>query len=203
MSLDIFWFLPTSGDTRYLGTSDSGRPATNAYMRQIAVTAEQLGYDGLLIPTGASCLDPWVTAASLVPVTQRIKLLVENVWATFLISPFDMARFIDEIGSPWVQVHFDVGNIIHYGWPEQWIRILGHRIQTLHIKEYSTKLRDEKGAGAGFGVKFLEGTNNWPAIMAALDKIGYSGWGIAEQGGGGSPEGLKDLSDRMTKIFAS
>ena len=76
MSLDIFWFLPTSGDTRYLGKSSSGRPATNEYMRQIAVTAESLGYDGLLIPTGASCLDPWVTAASLVPVTSRIKLLV-------------------------------------------------------------------------------------------------------------------------------
>lgn len=76
MSLDIFWFLPTSGDTRYLGKSDFGRQATNAYMRQIAVTADQLGYDGLLIPTGASCLDPWVTAASLIPVTQRIKLLV-------------------------------------------------------------------------------------------------------------------------------
>lgn len=76
MSLDIFWFLPTSGDTRYLGKSDFGRPATNDYMRQIAITAESLGYDGLLIPTGSSCLDPWVTAASLVPVTQRIKLLV-------------------------------------------------------------------------------------------------------------------------------
>ncbi|MCC6074035.1 FMNH2-dependent alkanesulfonate monooxygenase [Pseudomonas sp. GCM10022188] len=76
MSLDIFWFLPTSGDTRYLGKSSSGRPATNEYMRQIAVTAESLGYDGLLIPTGSSCLDPWVTAASLVPVTSRIKLLV-------------------------------------------------------------------------------------------------------------------------------
>lgn len=76
MSLDIFWFLPTSGDTRYLGKSDFGRPATNDYMRQIAVTAENLGYDGLLIPTGSSCLDPWVTAASLIPVTQRIKLLV-------------------------------------------------------------------------------------------------------------------------------
>lgn len=76
MSLDIFWFLPTSGDTRYLGKSSSGRPATNEYMRQIAVAAENLGYDGLLIPTGSSCLDPWVTAASLVPVTQRIKLLV-------------------------------------------------------------------------------------------------------------------------------
>ncbi|GKT22845.1 FMNH2-dependent alkanesulfonate monooxygenase [Acidovorax sp. SUPP3334] len=73
---DIFWFLPTSGDTRYLGTSDFGRAPTNAYLRQIAVTSEQLGYDGLLIPTGSSCLDPWVTAASLVPVTQRIQLLV-------------------------------------------------------------------------------------------------------------------------------
>lgn len=76
MSLDIFWFLPTSGDTRYLGHSASARPATNEYIRQIAVTAESLGYDGLLIPTGSSCLDPWVTAASLAAVTHRIKLLV-------------------------------------------------------------------------------------------------------------------------------
>lgn len=90
MSLDIFWFLPTSGDTRYLGTSDFGRPATNAYMRQIAETAERLGYDGLLIPTGASCLDPWVTAASLVPVTQRIKLLV--ALRTSLGNPTASAR---------------------------------------------------------------------------------------------------------------
>lgn len=75
MSLDVFWFLPTSGDTRYLGKG-SGRPATNAYLQQIAVAAEHHGYDGLLIPTGSSCLDPWVVASSLVPVTQRIKLLV-------------------------------------------------------------------------------------------------------------------------------
>ena len=76
MSLDIFWFLPTAGDTRYLGKSDFGRAPTNDYLRQIAVTAENLGYDGLLIPTGSSCLDPWVTAASLVQATRRIKLLV-------------------------------------------------------------------------------------------------------------------------------
>ena len=76
MSLEIFWFLPTSGDTRYLGATHTGRPATNSYMRQIATTAEDLGYDGLLIPTGASCLDPWVVASSLVPVTEKIKLLV-------------------------------------------------------------------------------------------------------------------------------
>ncbi|AKC69951.1 FMNH2-dependent alkanesulfonate monooxygenase [Pandoraea oxalativorans] len=90
MNPDIFWFLPTSGDTRYLGKSDFGRPATNAYMRQIAETAERLGYDGLLIPTGSSCLDPWVTAASLVPVTQRIKLLV--ALRTSLGNPTASAR---------------------------------------------------------------------------------------------------------------
>ncbi|MFD1260286.1 FMNH2-dependent alkanesulfonate monooxygenase [Entomomonas asaccharolytica] len=76
MSLDIFWFLPTSGDTRYLGHSSSARAASNDYLRQVAVSAENLGYDGLLIPTGSSCLDPWITAASLVPVTHKIKLLV-------------------------------------------------------------------------------------------------------------------------------
>ncbi|VVE78572.1 FMNH2-dependent alkanesulfonate monooxygenase [Pandoraea sputorum] len=90
MNPDIFWFLPTSGDTRYLGKSDFGRPATNAYMRQIAETAERLGFDGLLIPTGSSCLDPWVTAASLVPVTQRIKLLV--ALRTSLGNPTASAR---------------------------------------------------------------------------------------------------------------
>jgi len=90
MSLDIFWFLPTSGDTRYLGKSDFGRQATNAYLRRIAVTADELGYDGLLIPTGASCLDPWVTAASLAPVTRRIKLLV--ALRTSLGNPTASAR---------------------------------------------------------------------------------------------------------------
>ncbi|MFD4123261.1 FMNH2-dependent alkanesulfonate monooxygenase [Alcaligenes faecalis] len=87
---DIFWFLPTSGDTRYLGKSDFGRAPTNEYLRSIAVTSENLGYDGLLIPTGASCLDPWVVAASLVPVTQRIKLLV--ALRTSLGAPVSSAR---------------------------------------------------------------------------------------------------------------
>lgn len=76
MNFEIFWFLPTSGDTRYLGESKTARAATNQYMSQIAVTAENLGYDGLLIPTGTGCLDPWITAASLAPITKKIKLLV-------------------------------------------------------------------------------------------------------------------------------
>lgn len=76
MSLDIFWFLPTAGDTRYLGKSDTGREVSNAYLRQVAVAADNLGYDGILIPTGSGCVDPWITAATLAPVTHKLKLLV-------------------------------------------------------------------------------------------------------------------------------
>jgi L-ribulose-5-phosphate 3-epimerase len=132
-----------------------------------------------------------------------VKIAIENVWNNFVTKPQQAVDLLDAINSEWVGWHFDIGNVGRYSPAEEWIPVIGKRILKLHIKEYSTKLRDEKGPGAGFSVKFLEGTNNWPAIMAALDKIGFSGWGIAEQGGGGTPEGLKDLSDRMTKIFAS
>ena len=93
-SPDIFWFLPTSGDTRYLGTSDFGRAPTQAYLRDIAVTSERLGYDGLLIPTGASCLDPWVVAASLVGATQRIKLLVALRTSLGMPVPLSLIRML-------------------------------------------------------------------------------------------------------------
>jgi L-ribulose-5-phosphate 3-epimerase len=141
----------------------------------------------------------------VIPLAQELGVVIaiENVWNQFLLSPLESARYVDEFESKFVGWHFDIGNIINYGWPEQWIRILGKRIQQLHIKEYSRKKRDEKGPGAGFSVEFLEGDNDWPAIMKALDEIGYEGWGIAEQGGGSTPEGLKNLSDRMDRIFAS
>jgi L-ribulose-5-phosphate 3-epimerase len=132
-----------------------------------------------------------------------VKIAVENVWNHFLLSPLEAARFIDEFNSKAIGWHFDVGNVVTYGWPEQWVRILGERIQKLHIKEYSRKKRDNEGLWKGFQVAFLEGDNNWPAVMKAIDEIGYHGWGIAEQPGGDSAEGLKTLSDGMTKIFAS
>jgi hexulose-6-phosphate isomerase len=133
----------------------------------------------------------------------QVKIAVENVWNGFLLSPLEAAHYIDEFNSPWIGWHFDVGNVINFGWPEQWVHILGKRIQKLHIKEYSRKKRDKSGPYAGFDVAFLEGDNNWPAVMKALDDVGYNGWGIAEQTGGNTPEGLKDLADRMDKIFAS
>ena len=132
-----------------------------------------------------------------------VKIAIENVWNKFLLSPLEAARYVDEFNSPWVGWHFDIGNIIKDGWPEQWIRVLGKRIQKLHIKEFSRKKMDKEGPGAGFNVEFLEGDNDWPAVMKALDDIGYDTWGIAEQPGAGSPEGLRNLSQRMDRIFAS
>jgi hexulose-6-phosphate isomerase len=141
----------------------------------------------------------------VVPLAEElgVKIAIENVWNQFLLSPLEAARYVDEFKSPAVGWHFDVGNVINYGWPEQWVRILGKRIQKLHIKEFSRKKRDDQGLWSGFNVPFLKGDNNWPEVMKALDEIGYDGWGIAEQGGGDSPEGLKGLAEAMTTIFAS
>lgn len=74
--LDIFWFIPTHGDSRYLGTTEGARQVDLAYLKQVAQAADTLGYEGVLIPTGRSCEDPWVVASSLLPVTERLKFLV-------------------------------------------------------------------------------------------------------------------------------
>ncbi len=74
--MQIFWFIPTHGDSRYLGTAEGARALSHDYVKQVAVAADSLGYEGVLIPTGRSCEDPWVVAASLIPVTQRLKFLV-------------------------------------------------------------------------------------------------------------------------------
>ncbi|RFP09453.1 alkanesulfonate monooxygenase, FMNH(2)-dependent [Duganella sp. BJB488] len=76
MSLNIFWFIPTHGDSRYLGTSKGARPVDADYLRQCAVAADTLGYDGVLLPTGRSCEDAWVVASSLIGATRKLKFLV-------------------------------------------------------------------------------------------------------------------------------
>lgn len=131
-----------------------------------------------------------------------VKIACEDVWNHFLLSPLEAARYVDEFNSPAVGWHFDVGNILNFGWPEQWIRVLGKRIQKFHIKEFSRKKRDNEGLWKGFDVKLLEGDNDWPAVMKAVDDIGYQGWMITEQGGGDSPEGLRDLVERLEKILS-
>ncbi|MCS2172406.1 FMNH2-dependent alkanesulfonate monooxygenase [Scandinavium sp. TWS1a] len=90
MSLNMFWFLPTHGDGHYLGSDDNARPVDHGYLQQIAQTADRLGFTGVLIPTGRSCEDAWLVAASMIPVTQRLKFLV--ALRPSVISPTVAAR---------------------------------------------------------------------------------------------------------------
>jgi len=140
-----------------------------------------------------------------IPVAEKlnVKIAIENVWNNFLLSPLEAARYIDQFGSQAVGAYFDCGNILAYGWPEQWIRILGKRIAKIHIKEYSRKLADSQGRSAGFKAKLGEGDVNWKAVFDALEDTGYNGWASIEMSGGDTPEGLKDLCDRLKLISES
>jgi L-ribulose-5-phosphate 3-epimerase len=141
----------------------------------------------------------------VIPVAEKlkVKIALENVWNNFLISPMEAVSFVDQFKTPYVGWYFDCGNVLVYGWPEQWIRILDKRLAKVHIKEFSRKIADKQGKGAGFGVKLLEGDVNWPAVMKSLDDIGYHGWTTIEQPGGDTKEGLKDLCDRLIKIHTA
>ncbi len=90
MSLNMFWFLPTHGDGHYLGTEERARPVDYGYLQQIAQAADRIGFTGVLIPTGKSCEDAWLVAASMIPVTQRLKFLV--ALRPSVVSPTVAAR---------------------------------------------------------------------------------------------------------------
>jgi hexulose-6-phosphate isomerase len=138
-----------------------------------------------------------------------IGLAIENVWNNFLLSPLEAARYIDELQSPIVGWHFDVGNVMSIGWAEHWIQVLGKRIQKIHIKEFSREKMNNQGLRKGFSVEYLEGDNDWPSVMRALDEIGYEGWCIIEDACGSckaglSPENyLRKISARLDTILAS
>lgn len=100
---------------------------------------------------------------------RRVRIGVENVWNKFLLSPLEMARYLDEIGSPNVRAYFDVGNVLLFGFPEHWIRILRERIVKVHVKDFKTAV----GNGGGF-VPLLAGDVNWAAVRTALQDIGYA-----------------------------
>jgi len=130
-----------------------------------------------------------------------VKIAIENVWNEFLLSPLEAARYIDEFESDMVGAHFDIGNVGRIGYPEQWIRILGKRILKLHVKEFSRAKEDKEGRGKGFGLPLGEpGGIDWPAVVAALKEIGYTGWATAEFGARSRAE-MKDAAERMDKVL--
>jgi L-ribulose-5-phosphate 3-epimerase len=144
--------------------------------------------------------DAWdrsvVAIKKVVPLAQDLKVIIaiEEVWNKFLLSPLEMANYVDSFKSPWVKAYFDVGNVVLYGFPQDWIRTLGNRIVKLHLKDF----RFRKGM-AEF-VPLREGDINWPEIYKALSDIGYRGTATVEVRGGGEPE-LREISKRVDLIL--
>ncbi len=100
----------------------------------------------------------------------QVRLGIENVWNKFLLSPAEMAWFIDQFESPWIGAYLDVGNVLLYGYPQQWLRYLGKRVVGIHFKDF----RKSVGTIDGF-VDLLEGDVDWPEVMKAISEIGYEG----------------------------
>lgn len=166
--------------------------AKSVLEKQIRV-ASRLGIDAVLVVPGSVGADfipgceelPYNTVwdratdfiAGSLPLANElgVDLCIENVWNKFLLSPIEMAGFIDQFKDNRVGSYFDVGNVLATGYPEHWITILENRIRRVHVKDY----RRAVGSVDGF-VDLLSGDVNWPAVMEALDGIGYRGWVAAE-----------------------
>ena len=131
----------------------------------------------------------------LIPAAEAsgVKIAIEEVWNKFLLSPVEFARYIDEFDSPWVGAYFDVGNVVEFGYPEEWIRELGKRILKIHIKEYAKEKRFKYRLGEGREI-------DWKAVKGALLDCGYDGWLTAEVSYG-SLEEMKDVVRRMKELL--
>lgn len=131
----------------------------------------------------------------LIPLAQELGVMiaVEEVWNKFLLSPLEFARYVDDFDSPWVKAYCDVGNVVLYGYPQDWIRTLGKRIVKFHLKDFHF---DNKKF-----VNLREGSIDWPEVRKAIAEIGFSGFLTVELAGGDAVY-LRDVSARVDKILA-
>jgi hexulose-6-phosphate isomerase len=127
-----------------------------------------------------------------------VNIGIENVWNKFLLSPLEMRDFVDSFGDPHIGVYFDAGNILAIGFPQQWIRILGHRIKRVHVKDFN----EQPGGWLGFANP-LQGNLPWGEVNAALREINYDGYITAEVAGYKThPElGLKHIAEALRTVF--
>ena len=138
----------------------------------------------------------------LIPLAQELKVAIgiEDVGNRFLLSPMEFARYVDEFQSPWVRAYFDVGNIMSYGYPQDWIRTLGKRIGKLHFKDWANKMDPAIKKRVPAYVPLLEGDIDWRAVHKALADIGFRGTATVELPGGDAAY-LKEVSARVDRIL--
>ena len=160
----------------------------------------------LLVPAvvnpQTSYRDAWTRSQAqvrkLIPLAAELKVVIgiEEVWNKFLLSPLEMVQYIGEFRSPWVQAWFDVGNVVLYGYPQDWIHTLGKRIVKVHLKDFKRK------EGGYDWVNLGDGYVDWAAVRQAFADIGYAGSVIAELEGGDGGY-LRDVSGRIDRLLLS
>ncbi|MEZ5354770.1 MAG: sugar phosphate isomerase/epimerase family protein [Bryobacteraceae bacterium] len=164
----------------------------------------------LLVPAvvnpETSYKDAWTRSQrqirELIPLAEQLKVViaVEEVWNKFLLSPLEFAHYVDEFKSPWVKAYFDVGNVVLFSYPQDWIRTLGSRIVKLHIKDFKFRPVPQSGRREAEFVNLREGDIDWKEIHKALADIGYRGSATLELRGGDRAY-LADLSKRFDQIL--
>jgi hexulose-6-phosphate isomerase len=128
---------------------------------------------------------------------RKVVVAVEEVWNKFLLSPLEFARYVDEFGSPWIKAYFDVGNIVFYGYPQDWVRALGPRIAKVHLKDFQLDRPNGRFNWKNLG----EGDIDWVEVRRAFGDIGYDGWMTTEINGGDAAY-LKDVVARFDRFLA-
>src|SRR5439155_2218972 len=122
---------------------------------------------------------------------------VEEVWNKFLLSPLEFARYVDEFASPWVKAYFDVGNVVFYGYPQDWIRTLGPRIVKVHLKDFQL----DRPSGRFTWKNLGEGDIDWLGVRWAFSDVAYDGWMTTEIEVGEAAY-LKDVVARFYHFLA-
>jgi L-ribulose-5-phosphate 3-epimerase len=198
MNMDHWDYPLSSSDPAVVEKSLSG-------MRTSLHNAKLWGSDVvLLVPAvvnaQTSYRDAWTRSQrqirKLIPLASELKVVIgiEEVWNKFLLSPLEMQRYVAEFNSPWIKPWFDTGNVLLYGYPQDWIRTLGKSIVKLHIKDFKREKDGYKWVNLG------DGDTDWAEIRKALAEINYSGSVIVELEGGDEAY-LRDISYRLDRLL--
>ena len=197
MNMDHWRYPLSSGDPQVVAQSIRG-------METSLRNAKLWGADAvLLVP---AVVDPkttysqaWERSQSeirkLIPLAKELGVVIaiEEVWNKFLLTAPDFARYVDEFRSPWIRAYFDVGNVVMYGFPQEWIRTLGNRILKFHLKDFKYDTRQF--------VPLHEGSIDWTEVRRAIGEINFSGFLTVELSGGDEAY-LREVSRRVDRILS-
>ena len=200
MNMDHWKYPLSSSDPAVVEKSLAG-------MRTSLQNAKLWGADAvLLVPAvldpKTSYRDAWTRSQNqirkLLPMAEELKVVIaiEEVWNSFLLSPLEMGAYIDEFQSPWVKAWFDVGNVLLYGYPQDWIRTLGPRIFKVHLKDF------KRGKDSYAWVNLGDGDVDWSAVREAFAAVGYAGSAVVELPPGDEAY-LRDVSKRVDRLLLS